>query len=321
VSRASRWALMLLFAIAVQLYAPIATRARADDDLGADDSTGDAQQGSSEPSAQPEPAPATQRAEPGPATDDPAASTATRPDAGGEASAAPGPAAGGRALSLYAGAGAGVGTLMFQRPTPQGVQRLPQTPFGAAELVLRGRAWPTHRLSFEALVAYQTSLGLVLQTSPLFALPQNVDVRWQRVELSVAPVIRLGEAANAPALAFPVGMLFDSLFPGVHQFSVPKYTFGGPQLRAELLLEISNVIRLRAGPQAQWLLLVANSLKQEGACCQGIGFGGRGTIEARVGEAIRVALAYSESHAFVPAGAWRFTSVDHFLTVRVAGEL
>jgi hypothetical protein len=201
------------------------------------------------------------------------------------------------------------------------VQKLPQTPFGAAEIVLRVRGWPRNRLSLEALIAYQTSVGLVLQASPLFALPQNVDVRWQRVELGVASVLRLGEAANAPALAFPLAMVFDSLFAEVHQFSVPRYTFGGPQLRAELLLELSHVIRLRAGPEAQWLLLVASSLKQQGACCQGIGFGGRGAIEARVGEAIRVALAYSESHAFVPAGAWRFTSVDRLLTVRLAGEL
>jgi hypothetical protein len=311
---------VLLLAIAVPLYAPAATRAQQDDELGPDDATEETQ-APTEASPRSERAPATQPAEPEPATDAPEPSPVTPPSSGGQASTASEHGPGERALSLYAGAGAGVGTLMFQRPTPEGVQKLPQTAFAAAELVLRGRAWPKNRFSLEALLAYQTSLGLVLQASPLFALPQNVDVRWQRVELSIAPVIRLGEDAKAPALAFPLGMVVDSLFAGVHQFSVPNYTFGGPQLRAELLLEISNVIRLRAGPQAQWLLLVAHSLKQEGACCQGIGFGGRGAIEARVGEAIRVALAYSESHAFVPAGAWRFTSVDRFLTVRVAGEL
>ena len=54
---------------------------------------------------------------------------------------------------------------------------------------------------------------------------------------------------------------------------------------------------------------------------QGFAIGGQGVVQARVGATLRLALAYRQSHAFVPAGGWRFKDVERFLTVRVAGEL
>jgi hypothetical protein len=226
-----------------------------------------------------------------------------------------------RLLAFQAAAGLGVGTLSFVRPTAAGAQKLDGTPFAATELLLRAHAWPANRLSLDMLLVYQTSFGLVLQVAPLFALPQNVDVRSQRVELSAAPVLRLGSGADAPALAFPIGFVFRSFLPEVHQFNVPKYSLAGPNLRAELLLELSELVHLRAGPELQWLVLVDGSLRREGACCQGASLGGQGSIEARVGPTFSVALAYRESHEFVPAGSWRFMDVERFLTARIAGEL
>ncbi len=263
---------------------------------------------------------AAEPAEPAPAEAEPAAEPSP------EAAAAPVPAApaaavSGRALSLYAGAGLGLGTLSFERPTAEGVQVLPQTSFAAAELVLRMHAWPKKRLSLEALLSYQSSIGLVLQAAPLFALPQNVDVRWQRVELGAAPRLRLGDAAHAPSLALALGFVLRSLFPGVHQFSVPKYQLGSVALRPELLLPLGDLVRLRVGPEAEWMMLITAALRSEGACCQGLAVGGRGSVEASVGRTIRIALAYGESHGFIPAGSWRFMDVERFLTARIAGEL
>jgi hypothetical protein len=211
--------------------------------------------------------------------------------------------------------------LSFDRPTPQGAQVLSSAPFVAAELVLRARAWPRARFSLELLLAYQTSLGLALQASPLFAQAEDVDVRWQRVELSAAGVVRLGAAANAPALAFPLGVVVRSLFPAVHQLTVPQYTILGPQLRAELLLALSAAISVRVGPELQWLLYAGGSSAREVPCCSGIGIGARGAIESRLGDVVRLALAYGESHGFIPAGSWRFMDTDRVLTLRVAGEL
>ena len=46
-----------------------------------------------------------------------------------------------------------------------------------------------------------------------------------------------------------------------------------------------------------------------------------GALKAAVGPFFRVALAYRETRAFAPAGAWRFKSVERMLTARIAGEL
>jgi len=317
VTSVRRFTWLLLLALAACALAPAALRAQADDGLGLDDSNAETDADKSTPSGEPEQTQPTQQ----PSEQAAAQAESAPPSEPEEASTVPRPKSGERALSLYAGAGAGVGTLMFQRPTSAGVQKLPQTPFAAAEIQVRGHMLPKNRFSLEVLFAYQTSLGLVLQASPLFALPQNTPARWQHLEISVAPVIRLRDGADAPALAFPVGMLYASMFAAERQSAVPRYTFGGPQLRAELQLELSKVVRLRLGPEIAWLALVSHSLTEAGACCQGMAFGARGALEARAGEAIRVALTYAESHAFVPAGSWRFSGVDRFLTVRLAGEL
>jgi hypothetical protein len=285
-----QWALL---AMAAMLACTAAVRAQETDDPSPDESEATSPTAETEQTTEPEQGPPT-----------PAAHASAE-----------------RALSLYAGAGLGIGTLSFDRPTAAGEQKLPQTPFAAADLMFRVRAWPKDRFSLEALLAYQTSLGLVLQTSPLFALPQNVGVRAQRIELSVAPVLRLAEAPNAPVLAFPIGLAVHSLFPELHQFSMPKYTLGGPQLRAELWLQLGDLVRLRAGPEAELLLLVSSSLRSEGACCQGLSLGGRASVEASVGPVIRIALSYAEAHRFVPIGSWSFMETERFLTARIAGEL
>jgi len=315
VKGARRFTWLLLLGLAARALAPAALRAQEDDGPG--DSSAEPGADTSAPSGEPA---QTQAQQPSAqATTQP--ESAPRPEPTAEAGAVAEPKSGERAFSLYAGAGAGVGTLTFQRPTTAGVQKLPQTSFAAAEIQVRGHVLPKNRFSFEVLFAYQTSLGLVLQASPLFALPQNTPARWQHLEISVAPVIRLRDGATAPALAFPVGMLYASMFAAERQSAVPRYTFGGPQLRAELQLELSKVVRLRLGPEAAWLALVSRSLTEAGACCQGMALSARGALEARAGEAIRVALTYAESHAFVPAGSWRFSNVDRLLTVRLAGEL
>jgi hypothetical protein len=225
----------------------------------------------------------------------------------------------GRALELYVGLGFGFGTVSFERPTDEGVQALDETPFAAAEVVLRARVWPEDRLWLEVLVAYHSSLGLRLQLSPLFALPQSVDARVERGELSVAPVMRLGGANSAFALALPIGFAFQSLVSELHQFDMPQYIVGGPQLRAELLVELGELVELRVGPEAQWIMLIGSTLREQEACCSGVAFGGQAALEARFGPHVGVALAYRQLQSIVPAPGVQFKDVERFLTARIAG--
>jgi hypothetical protein len=226
-----------------------------------------------------------------------------------------------RAIRVQTSIGFGIATLAFVRPTPTGVQRLPDTAFAATELSLRVHVKPEAALSVEVRVAYRTSVGFVLQLEPLFALPERVDVRVQHVELSVAPIVRLGGTGHMPVLAFPIGLAFRSFSPTVHQYPVFDYDLGGPRAGAELWIPLGERIELRAGPEVQWLALIDASLRRAGACCQGVSVGGQAAIQATIGERLRAALAYHESHGFVPSGGWRFKDVERFLALQIAGEL
>ncbi len=227
----------------------------------------------------------------------------------------------GRSVRVHSSVGLGFGTLSYERPSAGAVEILPETGFGAADISLGVHAWPQESLSFDVLLAYQTSVGLTLELEPLFALPERAEARFQRGELSVAPVLRLGDSASDPAIALPIGFVVQFFEPIVHQHSLQRYTLGGPNARAELRLPLGERVDLRVGPEAQWIVIINPALADEGACCQGFAAGGQAAIEASVGPYFSAALAYRQSHAFAPAGAWRFKSVERFLTARIAGEL
>ncbi|MGD8862639.1 MAG: hypothetical protein PVI30_21695 [Myxococcales bacterium] len=227
----------------------------------------------------------------------------------------------GRALRLRAAAGLGFGTLSYERPEGSGVDALAETPFGAAEALVGVHIWPDAGLSLDVQLAYQSSFGMSLRVDPLFALPQRIDARYQRGSFSVAPVWRLTDGPEPWLLAFPVGVSAQAFTPIEHQFSVGRYALGGPSARAELRAPLGKLVSLRVGPELQWIVLMNSGLANAGACCQGFAVGAEGAIEATVGELFRATLAYREAHAFAPAGAWRFKSVERFLTARITGEL
>jgi hypothetical protein len=224
-------------------------------------------------------------------------------------------------VKLQVSAGAGMGTLSFTRPTAAGAQTLPRTAFPAAAITMRLQLWPSQQSSLEFSVAYQTSLGLELETEPLFGLSQSVPTRTERAELSAAPVIRLGTSASALALAFPVSFAFRAFVPELHQFGLPKYVIGGPQLRVELIAPLGELVSLRVGPEAQWLLIVDGSLSREGACCQGGSIGGQASLEGNVGPTFSVFVTYRETHGQVGSGQRKFIDLERYLTANIAGRL
>jgi hypothetical protein len=226
-----------------------------------------------------------------------------------------------RAVRLQLGAGAGIGALGFTRPVAVGRQTLPDTQFAASELFMRAHVNPEEPLSLEGSLVYQSSVGLELELEPLFGLPEQLDVRIQRVELSAAPVVRLGDDPRSPALAFPLGVSFSAFSSGVPQYPIDDYRLAGPHVRVEVWLPLLSWAALRLGPEAQWLLLLDASLRDRGACCQGVAVGGQGSLEAAIGSTLRLALSYRQSHAFVGGGDDRFRDLERFATLRIAGEL
>jgi hypothetical protein len=222
---------------------------------------------------------------------------------------------------VSASAGAGVAALELVRPTSEGRQRLPSSAFAALDLGLGLHVAREQPVSFEVEVSYRSSLGFGLEVEPLFGLSQRVSARVQRAELTFAPRVRLASSRHAFALAFPVGMMLRSFVPELHQFGLPNYLLAGPQLRVELLAPLGDQVLLRLGPEVQWLALVDHSLREQGACCQGVALGAQASLEAHLGSTLSVALQARESHAFVGQGVRAFNEVERFVTAVVGGRL
>ncbi|MDH5671891.1 MAG: hypothetical protein OEZ06_07050 [Myxococcales bacterium] len=225
-----------------------------------------------------------------------------------------------RALQLRSSAGLGFGSLAYERPAGAGVELMPTTVFGAAEVALGVHVQPRRQFSLDIALNYASSLGLTMRVEPLFGLPEEVPARFQRGEFTLAPVIRLGATAEALRLAIPIGLSMLSFAPTVGQYSVEPIQFGGPSARAELRARFGDVVSLRVGPELQWIAWMSSELADEGACCQGFAAGGRGELDALVGSSFRASIAFRQNHAFAPLGGWRFKSVERLLIARLAWE-
>lgn len=234
-----------------------------------------------------------------------------------EAPASPEPA-----VRTEVAAGMGVGTRSFSRPTRAGEQQLPDAVFPAVDAALRVHVWPRAAFSIGVLLRYQSSLGLTVEDEPSFALPNRVDVRAERVELSAAPTLRLGESGADPALAFPVGLTLRSFWPEVHETQTPGYSLFGPHLRAELIVRFGGVLTLRFGPELQAIIAIDRSLRDEGVDRAGFAYGGEALLQVPLGPVFGLELAYRESHAVVPT-YWidrdEFRDVERFASLRLSG--
>jgi len=220
-------------------------------------------------------------------------------------------------VRFFIGAGIGVGTLTFRRPTEGGDLVLPTSPFAASDVNVRVHLWPSEGLSFELLAAYQTSLGWVVEMDPLFALPEKVNVRAQRMELSFATVLRLSDAVS---LALPVGLGFQLFTPKAHQYNLEPYAIGSALVRAEAIIKLTDTVTVRGGPELHWLGFFNNALESEGVCCSGGAVGLQASVLAGLTETFSLALAFRELRSFVPVAA-RFTSTERMATARIVGEL
>jgi len=183
-------------------------------------------------------------------------------------------------------------------------------------------AWPREEFSFTVLLRYQTSLGLTIEERPPFALRNRIDARAERAELSVAPAFRPGSSTTAPALAFPVGFGLRSFWPEVHEMMTPGYTLLGPQLRAELVLPLGDVLALRVGPELQVIIAIDESIRAEGVDRSGLAYGGEAVLRLRLGPVFALELTYRQSHAVVATfwtGRADFEDVERFATGRSSG--
>jgi len=170
---------------------------------------------------------------------------------------------------------------------------------------------------------YQTSIGLRVEQRASFALPYTISARAERGELSVAPIVRLEDGPLAPSLAFPIGLGVRTFWPDVHEPPLLGYSLLGPQLRVELIWPLVESVRLRLGPELQWIIAVDHALRDEGVTSMGGAVGGELSVQVRLGKIFSLDLCYRESHAFASStnSGPIFNDVERFMTLRLLGEL
>ena len=297
----------------------------SDDDLGDLDITGDAAPKPAPQRSAPEPVvkePPPQAAPETPAEQEPALETSGEPDSTPAQPDEPALESAGPGLRADVFAGAGIGTRAFQRPSAVGGQVLDDQLFPAVEVGLEMRAWPDEAFSLYFLLHYQTSLGLVVEEQPLFALPNRVDVRSDRTELSCAPVVRLGSSALAPRLAFPIGVALRTFWPVLHNLMTPRYTLWGPQLRIELHVPITSALSIRLGPEAQWVAHYSSTLTDSGVESMGVALGVVASVRLALASIFALEISYRQSTAMASvAYGPAFRDIERYLSARLIGTM
>jgi hypothetical protein len=225
-------------------------------------------------------------------------------------------------VRIQAFAGGGMGMRSFRRTVrDMGVQRMDDVSFPAVDAGLRVRAWPADSFALEFLLHYETSIGMSVEQDPQFALENDVSIRASRVELSIAPTFRLGDGPSSVALLFPLGFGLRTLWPEVHTLPVPGYTLGGPQARAELEIPFLEIVTLRLGPEAQWIVMIDQSLQEDRVGYLGVAIGGEALLQVQISTLVGLEFAYRESHAMVPTSVSgeTFFDIERFITGRLSG--
>jgi hypothetical protein len=240
-----------------------------------------------------------------------------------DAPASPPPAVPVLRLTVFAGGGLGTRS-MQRRVSTGGVQRLAESVFPAADIGLHVRIWPEEEFSLDVLARYETSLGWSVEETPPFALGDEQDVRAERAELSVGPSFRLGASPNSAALTFPVGLMLRTLWPELQDQLTPGYSLVGAHLRAELSIGLGEALRVRLGPEVQWIFAIDRAILDAGITAMGIAVGGEAVLQIPLGRNLALEFAYRESHAFAPREGETgriFKDVERFATARLAGTL
>jgi hypothetical protein len=219
--------------------------------------------------------------------------------------------------------GGGLGTRSFRRPVVGGVQRSGTLFFPVADVGIAVRIFPHSAFTVDVLARYETSLALVIKEPVLFALSNEVDVRSEHAEISVAPGWQLGSAPTSPRVTIPIGAMFRNFWPADHHLQTPRYTLIGPHARIELQATLGSFARLRAGPEAQLYGIIGSDLTALGGVSSpSFALGVEASLEFRLSSTFLLEIEYRQSNAFASSTIGpSFLDVERFATVRLAGEM
>lgn len=223
------------------------------------------------------------------------------------------------AWTLRLSAGAGIGTRDFDLPRDGVIYTHGTGIFPALDLgfALDHRASSAFGLGLHA--RYQRSIGLTVIEQHAGGTTREQALRSQSIELAVAPELRF-DSEGRWALATSFGYGISDLRPEVH-LETPGYFLAGPFLRVELQVA-SGSVRLRLGPEVQWVAQVGRELVDEGVASSGIGAGAGASVELQLGPHWFVDVSYRELRIWLDsAQESSFQDIARFATAGLSGAL
>lgn len=231
-------------------------------------------------------------------------------------------AAAARSWSLALSAELGMGTRALDVPMDGVVYETRTGLFPAAGIGFALEHGADEKLSVGLSARYQSSVGHDIVEQHTDGSEHAMGVRSHRLELSITPRLRL-DAAGTWALAGAAGYAFRNLRPGAHHLVTPAYTLAGPHLRVELRLALwDDALRLRVGPEVQWIAHVGQDLRDRGSASGGLGAGGEAALEVPLGQHFAVGASYREMHSWIDSSqSERFVDVARFTTAHLRGTL
>ena len=222
-------------------------------------------------------------------------------------------------LRLFAGAGIGMRALDLPRDGVVSQTRTGVFPALDLEFALNYR--PSEAFGLGLRARYQTSLGLQIVERHSDGSGHQQALRSHRLELALTPSYRL-DARGLWVLGAALGYGLCDLRPEVH-LQTPGYGLGGPFLRVELQIPLGTEhLRLRLGPELQWIAVVGEQLRDEGFASHGLGIGGAAALQVVISDRWLVEATYNELRAWLDSPqAESLQDVTRFITARLSGTL
>ena len=225
------------------------------------------------------------------------------------------------AWSLRLSAGLGVGTRDFDLPRDGVIYQTRGGVFPAAELGFELDHLVSDDIIIGLHIRYQSSVGLRLVEHLTDGSTHTRDTRSLRLSLALTPKFRL-DAKGRWTLETPVGYGISDLHPAAH-LETPAFLLAGPYVRAELQLWLGEkLVRVRIGPEAQWIAQVGEELVARGVAKSGLGLGGVGAIAVALSPHWMIEAAYGEWRTWLDSSQpGSFEDVTRFITARLLGTL
>jgi hypothetical protein len=178
-----------------------------------------------------------------------------------------------------------------------------------------GALTPGFRVSYRTSIAYTMT-----ETPPASAIKVTSPARTHELLADLVANINFGDSLTDLSLPLSAGVWLDSSRSDV-ELVWPRYTLGGPHIRAELRIPIAKGdVVLTFGPDLGWAMTVSGSLQRDGIKPGGLVLGGEADLAIKLSERFALRLVAREAHTSLASSrvSGKFTDMQRFITLGVS---